>query len=51
MEAFSLINIIIIAVAAAALILGAVLHKRALKKAVAGCDNPHVRGLRRNRHQ
>ncbi|MFJ3055111.1 hypothetical protein [Herbaspirillum sp. NPDC087042] len=49
MQSFNLVNIIIIAVAAVVLIVGAVLHKRALKKALVESDKLHVRGLRRFR--
>ncbi len=49
MQSFNLVNIIIIAVAAVALVVGAVLHKRALKKALVESGKLHVRGLRRFR--
>ncbi|NUU01676.1 hypothetical protein [Herbaspirillum robiniae] len=50
METFDLVNIAIIAVAGAGLVLCAVLHHRALKKAVVTTDKRYVRGLRRYRH-
>ena len=49
MQSFNLVNVIIIAGAAVALILGAVLHKRALKKSLIESDKLNVRGLRRFR--
>nr|WP_198982063.1 hypothetical protein [Herbaspirillum sp. ASV7] len=49
MQSFNLVNVIIIAVAAVGLIAGAVLHKRALKKALNDSHKLHVRGLRRFR--
>ncbi|GEM_PF-817669 len=57
MQTFDLVNILIIALAAVVVIGGAVLHKRALKKALAAADTRAkrekypIRGLRRYRQQ
>ena len=51
MQNFDLVNVLIIVLAAVALIAGAVLHKRALKKALIEADKLPVRGLRRYRQQ
>ncbi|MDR6397850.1 hypothetical protein [Herbaspirillum seropedicae] len=54
MQTFDLVNILIIALAAVVVIGGAVLHKRALKKALAASDTREkypIRGLRRYRQQ
>ncbi|MCP1575221.1 MULTISPECIES: hypothetical protein [Herbaspirillum] len=51
MQNFDLINVLIIILAAVALIGGAVLHKRALRKNLIETSKLPVRGLRRYRQQ
>lgn len=51
MQHFDLVNVLIIILAAVALIGGAVLHKRALKKSLIDADKLAVRRLRRYRQQ
>lgn len=49
METFDLVNIVIVGGLGVALVAAAVLHHRALKRAVLSADKRHVRGLRRYR--